>query len=378
MVLLVLPPEIFDIPINYYSIYMEEDSNNGRFDSFMDELEHSDPPEANTTIDEETAQALAASAIERALMRHPGLRKDLEHFGLLDDAQRITKVAVRLYINEQKAQIINLTQGAKKETEALTNIQHMLYAVAENSALFVSQMLIFRTRIGIDRLTSLSNRSVIDERLPQNVELSSRTGQPFSVIFGDLDHFKQFNTDYGHQAGDHVLRETARRIAHGSHLRKLDLVGRYGGEEFVVILPQTSGMGACIAAQRVSHAIKNQEYELEGMEADARTARVRVSMSLGVAEFKDAYKDPLGEKVLKDADRQLFYLKGDLKDEAGNPLPLIDAEGNPVATGRGLIAYNGRVYHPHQIAVLQSHYAHDEGDAGIRESRPRHSLPPRQ
>ena len=90
-----------------------------------------------------------------------------------------------------------------------------------------------------DGLTGLFNRRELDARAAEAVALAIRHGRPFSCLLLDLDHFKQINDTYGHAAGDAVLREAAQRICDSSRIS--DIVGRYGGEEFVVLLPETDG-----------------------------------------------------------------------------------------------------------------------------------------
>ena len=100
-----------------------------------------------------------------------------------------------------------------------------------------------------DGLTGVFNRRELDIRAQQAVALAARHSRPFSCLLLDIDHFKKVNDTYGHAVGDGVLREAARRISDSS--RVSDTVGRYGGEEFVVLLPETDGDGAVAAADKL-------------------------------------------------------------------------------------------------------------------------------
>jgi diguanylate cyclase (GGDEF)-like protein len=100
-----------------------------------------------------------------------------------------------------------------------------------------------------DGLTGVFNRRELDARAEQTVALAVRHGRPVACLLLDIDHFKQVNDVYGHAAGDTVLRESARRICDASRIS--DIVGRYGGEEFVVLLPETNGEGAVAAADKL-------------------------------------------------------------------------------------------------------------------------------
>jgi diguanylate cyclase (GGDEF)-like protein len=104
-------------------------------------------------------------------------------------------------------------------------------------------------RAARDGLTGLFNRRELDARAEQAVALAQRHRRPLSCLLLDIDHFKQVNDTYGHAAGDAVLREVAQRIHDGSRIS--DIVGRYGGEEFVVILPETEGDAAVAAADKL-------------------------------------------------------------------------------------------------------------------------------
>ena len=124
-----------------------------------------------------------------------------------------------------------------------------------------------------DPLTALPNRRTLEARLECAVEEARRTGRPLSVLVLDLDGFKEVNDSQGHDAGDCVLRVTARTLE--SALRPGDLAGRLGGEEFLVLLPDTSSRAAWLVAERLRAAITAQT--VEGVPT--------VTVSLGVASF---------------------------------------------------------------------------------------------
>ncbi len=101
----------------------------------------------------------------------------------------------------------------------------------------------------VDRLTGLPNRMHLEEQLARAVSASTRQDQPLSIFIVDVDHFKRVNDSYGHRAGDEVLRVLSRRMA--AALRTEDMLGRWGGEEFLALLPNTSAEGALAVANRV-------------------------------------------------------------------------------------------------------------------------------
>ncbi|MCA9082355.1 MAG: diguanylate cyclase, partial [Planctomycetaceae bacterium] len=106
-----------------------------------------------------------------------------------------------------------------------------------------------RTEATRDRLTGLLNRGAIMDFLQQSLERRVREGGDVGVILIDLDHFKQINDQHGHLAGDAVLRESARRMQ--AALRPYDRIGRYGGEEFIVVSPQADGSNSAAIAERI-------------------------------------------------------------------------------------------------------------------------------
>ncbi|GLT19875.1 hypothetical protein GCM10007938_36580 [Vibrio zhanjiangensis] len=106
-----------------------------------------------------------------------------------------------------------------------------------------------------DELTQLYNRRALEELIPTEVARAQRHDQPLSILLLDIDHFKQVNDTYGHQVGDKVLRATGRILR--LHTRRNDLSFRYGGEEFMVLLPNTDVEKALIVAEKLREEIEN-------------------------------------------------------------------------------------------------------------------------
>jgi diguanylate cyclase (GGDEF)-like protein len=144
-----------------------------------------------------------------------------------------------------------------------------------------------------DGLTGLINHREFQVRLAQQVDLSQRYDTSFSVIMLDVDSFKVYNDDFGHPAGDLVLRSVAECLQREA--RRSDTVARYGGEEFAILLPATDSEGAGDLAERMRIAISSLEW----------THRC-VTASFGVATFKSF---PSASAVLNAADRALYEAK---------------------------------------------------------------------
>lgn len=128
----------------------------------------------------------------------------------------------------------------------------------------------------VDALTGLHNRRWLESHLPRLVERHRDAGLPLSVMLLDIDHFKRFNDDFGHAAGDRVLAAVGAAVR--ERLRPTDLSARYGGEELVVILPGTALEGALAAAERTRAEVEGRRVVVDGR------ALPRVTISLGVAE----------------------------------------------------------------------------------------------
>jgi len=143
-----------------------------------------------------------------------------------------------------------------------------------------------------DGLTKLFNRRYIEEILSNEFDRARRYKHPFSVILTDIDFFKKVNDNYGHLAGDEVLRVVSQRLS--DTLRDTDILGRYGGEEFLIVLPETDIEGAVIVAERLRKAIDSEPIEAEG-------DTLPVAISLGVTELSDttaAYAQLIAEADL--------------------------------------------------------------------------------
>ena len=149
-----------------------------------------------------------------------------------------------------------------------------------------------------DSLTGLFNRPAILEHLEREIVRSNREKKAMAVIMADLDHFKDINDTYGHQTGDAVLQETARRML--SSCRAYDFVGRYGGEEFLVVVPTSDLQAAVELAERLRQNVSAQPVDVRG-----RT--IPVTLSLGVATVAPGSEQSV--QMLHQADEALYAAK---------------------------------------------------------------------
>jgi diguanylate cyclase (GGDEF)-like protein len=155
-----------------------------------------------------------------------------------------------------------------------------------------------RYRSRHDGLTGLLNRRTIEETLLAQVQRSRRSGEPFTVLMLDLDHFKAINDRHGHAAGDRALKHTAAALRAG--LREIDAVGRFGGEEFLVLMPGATVETARPVAERLRTALLTDAPRVEG-------ARLLLSASIGIAQWREPAEEPT--HLLMRADAALYDAK---------------------------------------------------------------------
>lgn len=150
-----------------------------------------------------------------------------------------------------------------------------------------------------DRLTNLWTRGYWEERLNEEWERARRSRQRISLVMFDIDHFKHINDNHGHQTGDEAIRLVSRTLRELS--REVDICGRYGGEEFVVILPNTAEDGALIFSERLREAIADKSVLGPAHEV------VQFTISLGISEFNDDIET--AHQWLQQADIALYSAK---------------------------------------------------------------------
>ena len=149
-----------------------------------------------------------------------------------------------------------------------------------------------------DGLTGLLNHSSFVERFQQELQRANRYNEKLVLMMLDLDKFKRINDNYGHLYGDYVLRGTSAVLKNG--VRNIDIVGRYGGEEFAIVLVKTTKTKSFNSAKRIIQSLADHQFEKEGQE-------VEMTISAGMAEYPTD-----GEKIrdlIAIADRALYKVK---------------------------------------------------------------------
>lgn len=168
-----------------------------------------------------------------------------------------------------------------------------------------------RRMANTDALTELLNRRAFDAALAREWARSLRDTQPLCCLMVDVDHFKAYNERYGHPAGDTCLNDVAQAL-HGALLRPTEMVARYSGEKFAVLLPNTTRDGGCLVAERLLQAVLELHLPHEGGVADGI-----VSVSIGVASSEESREqqgnaaagEPDSADLMRRADRALYLAK---------------------------------------------------------------------
>lgn len=195
------------------------------------------------------------------------------------------------YINKLRFELREQNQKLKDTTEQLNTTVEYVGELARR-----------------DELTGLYNRRHLFTILEHENSRMSRKQGPFSICIADIDFFKQVNDTYGHQAGDEVLRSVASELQES--LRSIDCVGRYGGEEFLIILPQTELAGAMIKLERIRELVAGLKFPAIG-------EKFQVTLSLGVAEHKP--DESIDDTILR-SDEALYRAKSTGRNKVNSEL----------------------------------------------------------
>lgn len=216
--------------------------------------------------------------------------------GSLVSAPIIAKDLLLGVLNLHKPEIAAFNETDLSLIRATTN---QLAIAIENSQLYEKT----RTLSNTDELTNIPNRRYFHTILRREFDHAQRYHSSFSVIMVDIDHFKQYNDTFGHLNGDLALTRVANILL--KNTRGIDLVARFGGEEFVIILSNTDKEGAFIVAEKLRNAVASVDFLLPANERK-RVAK-KVSISLGIAEYPTDSNDLEG--LVEKADRALYAAK---------------------------------------------------------------------
>lgn len=199
-----------------------------------------------------------------------------------------------------RAVVRNLLMKTQENEENSRLLESHLRQTRDQVSQLQQHLEVVRNESYTDPLTSLYNRKYFDQALLRTIEDTVASGKPLSILMADIDHFKAFNDNYGHLTGDQVLRLVANAIK--SNVKGQDLACRFGGEEFVVILPDTSMRAAVAAAENIRRAVMTKEL----VRRSTSETLGRITLSLGVATWNG---NDTAHSVIERADTCLYAAK---------------------------------------------------------------------
>jgi diguanylate cyclase len=236
----------------------------------------------------EQVMAMIGAAVGSAAEYNDRLTAATQNLGATKDREGLRSIVETLVMATRTIQENNarLEQSLKASRQEISQLQVSLEAVRNESL--------------TDPLTSLANRKYFDHSLEKFIAQSIATGEPMSLVLADIDHFKAFNDTFGHLTGDQVLRLVA--LAMKQNVKGQDVVARFGGEEFAVILPATTLRAALTVADHVRRAVMTKEL----MKRSTGEHLGRVTVSIGVASLK---KGETAQSLIERADNCLYSAK---------------------------------------------------------------------
>ena len=235
--------------------------------------------------------------------------EEMDTSGLSDEAIDFPLWIFPLLV-QAKAIALFVVEGAREEDHAKFQV------VSAQLALHVKKIKLYDTvkELSIvDGLTRVFVRRHFLERFEEELKRSMRHGFHLAVLMLDIDHFKSYNDNHGHLVGDVTLRDVAQVVV--ATVRRVDIVGRYGGEEFTIVLPETDKVGAQEVAERIRSAVAKKHFR-------AYDEETKVTVSIGISAFPDDmeagtpqnYQSDLILELLKKADRALYQAKEEGKN----------------------------------------------------------------
>lgn len=209
------------------------------------------------------------------------------------------------------------------ETRGMLETSNKLHEELEKSAKIIHDLQrdleIVRREAMTDGLTGLANRKAFDQEVQRLVVEARDHGQTFTLLMVDIDHFKSFNDNYGHQVGDQVLRQVGRTLVEG--IKGRDFASRYGGEEFAILLPESGATAGMSVGNALRKALANKDV----INRNTGDKLGRITMSVGVAEYVTG-ESP--EELIERADGALYTAKHNGRNQvAAAPAPTRKAAG---------------------------------------------------
>jgi len=217
------------------------------------------------------------------------ISKDLKSINVEDDFEVVREKLITITLSLDK-EITKFTEEIQKENKEIEELRKRVQMLE-------GELKEVKKEAKIDDLTNMLNKKALNDELNKQEQMYKRFNRDYSVIFFDIDHFKNVNDTYGHDAGDVILKSVGLLL--NRYSREIDIVGRFGGEEFVIIAPQTDKNGAKIFAQKIRKVIAKTKFMY-------KKTRIDITISAGVAQRSEASSK---EEVLELTDKRLYKAK---------------------------------------------------------------------
>ncbi|MDT8407707.1 MAG: diguanylate cyclase [Methylococcales bacterium] len=250
---------------------------------------------ASSSLAEQNERDLAWDQSFTERMRD--LQTDSQQAQSLTDLKGLINDRLQTLAEELKTRRRDGTDDQDHLRQQLQNMSHKVKAMESETSELKMQLALAYNQALHDPLTGLANRGAYDERLNYEISRWQRDQAPLSLMICDIDHFKHINDTFGHRAGDKTLKIIASILK--QHCRQTDFVARFGGEEFVMLLPNTEAESALTLAEKL-----RQQVELARFAAASKT--IKITISFGISQF---VQDDNAEQFFERADQALYRAK---------------------------------------------------------------------
>jgi diguanylate cyclase len=217
------------------------------------------------------------------------ISKDLEKVNTSDKFEIVKEKLVKI--------TVGLDEEIKKFTTDLEKDNEEVKVLRKKIEILEKQLKEAKKEAKTDALTNMLNKKTLNDELQKQEGFFKRFKRSYSVIFFDIDHFKNVNDTYGHEAGDVILKNIG--LILNRYSRDIDIVGRFGGEEFIIIAPETDKKGAYIFADKIRKIIEKTKFMY-------KKTRIKITISAGVAERKETNST---DETVELADKRLYKAK---------------------------------------------------------------------
>lgn len=254
---------------------------------------------------------------EKALLHYKSHKSYSDSLFNEKNSAMINELQTKYETAEKEREIAQLKQEQEKREYQIARSQHfraiLIIVTISIVIILIILYIMYQIKLGankkleklarFDYLTRVYNRRAIQENLAYQVNYYERSKTPFVIMIFDVDNLKYINDHYGHPAGDYVLQKTTLIVS--NTIRKLDILGRWGGDEFIVILPFTKEEGAKVLGEKLIEVIRDEQFIYNGK-------NIPVSITIGLAEYNG--KEPI-QDIIHKADQALLDGKKDGKNK---------------------------------------------------------------